>query len=64
MTDETIVNGTYAPTTNSTLSDLKKFQNFLNRNLKEKFTHYKIWDPFLINLVGYTLLQKLVSLIR
>ena len=41
MIDEGITNRTYAPTTGSTLSDLKKFQDFLRRNFKDKFTHFK-----------------------
>ena len=45
MIDDGINNGTYAPTTDSTLSDLKKFQDFLRRNFKEKFTHYKDMRP-------------------
>ena len=37
MIDEGITHGTYAPTTGSTLSDLKKFKDFLRQNFKEKF---------------------------
>ena len=43
--DEGINNGTYAPTTDSTLSDLKKFQDFLHRNFKDKISHYKDMRP-------------------
>ena len=45
MINEEITNGTYAPTTDSTLNGFKKFQDFLHRNLKEKFTHYKDMRP-------------------
>ena len=45
MIDKAIAHGTYAPTTDSTLSDLKKFQNFLRRNFKEKFIYYKDMRP-------------------
>ena len=45
MINEEITNGTYAPTTDSTLNDLKKFQDFLRRNLKDKFAHYKDMRP-------------------
>ena len=45
MIDEGNTNGTYVPTTDSTLSDLKKFQGFLRRNFKDKFTHYKDMRP-------------------
>ena len=41
MIDDGIINGTYAPITDSTLSDLKKFQDFWRRNFKDKFSHYK-----------------------
>ena len=34
MIDEGTTNGTYAPTTDSTLTDLKKFKDFLHRNFK------------------------------
>ena len=36
MIDARITNGTYVPTTDSTLTDLKKFQDFLRRNFKDK----------------------------
>ena len=45
MIDKGITNVTYAPTTDSTLTDLKKFQDFLRRNFKDKFTHYKDMRP-------------------
>ena len=45
MIDEGITNGTYAPTTDSTLTDLKKFQDVLRRNFKDKLTHYKDMRP-------------------
>ena len=34
MIDEGTTNGTYAPTADSTLTDLKKFKDFLHRNCK------------------------------
>ena len=34
MIDEGTTNGTYAPTLKSTLTDLKKFKDFLHRNFK------------------------------
>ena len=37
MIDEGIPNGTYAPTVDTILNDLKKFQDFLRRNFKGKF---------------------------
>lgn len=39
MLDNGITNGTYALTADTTLSDLNKFQNFLLRSFKVKFTH-------------------------
>ena len=45
MIDEGITNGTYAPTADTTLNDLKKFQDFLRRNFKDKFDHYKDMRP-------------------
>ena len=45
MIDEGIANGTYIPTTDSTLTDFKKFQDFLRRNFKGKYTHYKDMRP-------------------
>ena len=45
MIDEGITNGTYAPTTDLTLTDLKKFQDFLLHNFIDKFTHYKDMRP-------------------
>ena len=45
MIYEGITNGTYAPTTDSTLDDLNKFQYFLRRNFNNKFTHYKDMRP-------------------
>ena len=45
MIDEGISNGTYAPTTDSALSDPKKFQDFLHCNFKDKLTHYKYMRP-------------------
>ena len=45
MIDEGITNGTYAPTVNTILNDLKKFQDFLCRNFKGKFDRYKDMRP-------------------
>ena len=45
MIDEGITNGTYAPTVDTTLNDLKKFQDFLCHNFKEKFDRYKDIRP-------------------
>ena len=45
MINEGITNGTYVPTTDSELRDLKKFKKFLRRNFKDKFTHYKDMRP-------------------
>ena len=64
MIDEEITNGTYAPTTDWTLTDFKKFQDFCVIISKTNLLIIKIWDSFLINLVGYTLLQKLISSIH
>ena len=64
MIDEEITNGTYAPTTDWTLTDFKKFQYFCVVISKTNLLIIKIWDSFLINLVGYTLLQKLISSIH
>ena len=45
MIDEGITNGTYAPTVDTILNDLKKFQDFLRRNFKGKFDRYKDMRP-------------------
>ena len=45
MINKGITNETYAPTTDSTFTDFKKFQDFLHRNFKDKFTHYKDMRP-------------------
>ena len=45
MIDEGITNETYAPITGSTFSYHKKFQNFLRRSFKDKFTHYRDMRP-------------------
>ena len=45
MIDEGITNGTYAPTADTILNDLKKFQDFLCRNFKGKFDRYKDMTP-------------------
>ena len=36
---------TNAPTTDAVYTDLKKFQDFLRRNFKDRFTHYKDIRP-------------------
>ena len=45
MIDEGITNGTYAPTVDTTLNNLKKFQDFLHHNFKDKFDCYKDMRP-------------------
>ena len=45
MIDEGITNGTYAPTVDTTLNNLKKFQDFLRGNFKGKFDRYKDVRP-------------------
>ena len=45
MIDEEIINGTYAATVDTTLNDLKKFQDFLHHNFKGKFDSYKNMRP-------------------
>ena len=45
MIDEGITNGTYAPTADTTLNDLKKFHDFLHRNFQDKFYCYKDMRP-------------------
>ena len=37
MVDKGITNGTYAPTVDTILNNLKKFQDFLHRNFKGNF---------------------------
>ena len=41
MIDEGIRIGIYAPTEDNTLNDLRKFQDFLRRNFKDKFARYE-----------------------
>ena len=45
MIDEGITNGTYAPTVDTILNNLKKFQDFLRGNFKGKFDRYKDITP-------------------
>ena len=45
LIDEGITNGIYAPTVDTILNDLKKFQDFLSRNFKGKFDRYKDMRP-------------------
>ena len=41
MIDEGIRIGIYIPTEDNTLNDLRKFQDFLRRNFKDKFARYE-----------------------
>ena len=45
MIAEGITNGTYAPTVDTILNDLKKFKDFLRHNFKGKFDCYKDMRP-------------------
>ena len=45
MIDEGIKNGIYTPTEDNTLNDLRKFQDLLRRNFKDKFTIYEDMIP-------------------
>ena len=45
MIDEGIKNGIYTPTEDNTLNDLRKFQDFLRRNFKDKFARYEDMRP-------------------
>ena len=45
MIDERITNETYALTADSVLTHLKKFQDFLRHNFKDKFIHYEDMRP-------------------
>ena len=45
MIDEGITNDLYTPTEENTLNDLRKFQNFLRRNLKDRFARYEDMRP-------------------
>ena len=45
MIDERIKNGIYTPTEDNTLTDLRKFQDFLRRNFKDKFARYEDMRP-------------------
>ena len=45
MIGEGITNGTYAPTVDTILDNLKKFQDFLRGNFKGKFDRYKDIRP-------------------
>lgn len=57
MLDNGITNGTYALTADTTLSDLNKFQNFLLRNFKVKFTHYKDTRPTIAKTQKFNLVD-------
>ena len=45
MIDEGIRNGIYTPTEDNALNDLRKFQDFLRRNSKDKFARYEDMRP-------------------
>ena len=45
MIDEGIKNGIYTPAEDNTLNDLRKFQDLLRRNFKDKFTRYEDMIP-------------------
>ena len=45
MIDEGIKNGIYTPTEDNTLNDLRKLQDFLKRNFKNKFARYEDMRP-------------------
>ena len=45
MVDKGIRNGIYTPTEDNTLDDLRKFQDFLRRNFKDKFARYEDMRP-------------------
>ena len=45
MIDDGIRQGIYSPTVDATLSDLKKFQDFLRRNFKGKYDRYEDMRP-------------------
>ena len=45
MTDDGIRQGIYSPTVDTTLSNLKKFQDFLHRNFKGKCDRYDDMRP-------------------
>ena len=62
MIDE-ITNRTYAPTTDTALTYLKKFQDSLHHNLKDKFTHSKDMRPVSNKSGRLSLLQNLIILI-
>ena len=64
MIDKEITNGTCVPNTDSTLTDLKKFQDSLHRNLKDKSTHSKDMRPVSNQPDRSSLLQKVIILIR
>ena len=45
MIDDGIRQGIYSPTVDTTLSNLKKFQDFLHRNFKGKCNRYEAMRP-------------------
>ena len=45
MIHDGIRQGIYSPTVDATLSDLKKFQDFLRRNFKGKYDRYEDMRP-------------------
>ena len=45
MVDKGVKNGINTPIEDNTLNDLRKFQEFLRRNFKDKFARYKDMGP-------------------
>ena len=45
MVDKGVKNGINTPTEDNTLNDLRKFQEFLRKNFKDKFARYKDMGP-------------------
>ena len=45
MIDDGISQGIYSPTVDTTLSDLKKFQDFVRRNIKDEYDRYEDMRP-------------------
>ena len=64
MIAEGLTNGAYAPTIDTAITDLKKFQDFVRRNFKVKFTHYKDLRPVSNQPGGLYATAKLISSIH
>ena len=64
MLNDGISKGIYVPTVDTTLRDLKLFQDFIRRNFKDKYDEYEKQDQSLMNLGNSTQQQKLISSIR